>query len=111
LQDVIDETQDHSCAPTLASTSAHAPMSSAREIVPFVAPHAPIPEQAAVLTFGNISIRLTLTYLHHLRNCQGWGDRDGDAVFRAADAVMADAMTEIERAMLDQVGAKTDADR
>jgi hypothetical protein len=64
---------------------------------PFKAPHAPEPE--AVLTFGDIEIRLTLTYLHHLRNCQGWGDKHANNTMRAADNVMELGMQDIERAM------------
>lgn len=66
---------------------------------PFKAPAASHPEPEAVLRFGDIEVRLTLTYLHHLRNCQGWGDRSINNLYCDADLEMAQAMEMIERAM------------
>lgn len=68
-------------------------------IVPFTPPQAPEPEPQAVLKFGDVEIRLGLTYLHHLRNCEGWGDRHPNNVYFNADRTMDDAMGKIERAM------------
>lgn len=67
-------------------------------VTPFKA-RAPKPEPEAVLRFGDVEVRITLTYLHHLRNCQGWGDKETTDVFRAADEEMSKAMEAIEKAM------------
>lgn len=67
-------------------------------IVPFRAPRAPTPEPEAVLRFGAIEVRLSLTYLHHLRNCKGWQGDPGD-FFDEADVKMNDAMQQIEQEM------------
>lgn len=69
-------------------------------IVPFTPPRALSPEPEAILRFGDIEIRLGLTYLHHLRNCQGWGDRKCTVPeYVIGDRTMEDAMQQIERAM------------
>lgn len=73
------------------------------EIIPFMAPQAPKTEPEAILQFGDIKIRLTLTYLHHLRNCQGWGDRHPNNCFFDGDLKMRDAMDKIEAAMWDTI--------
>ena len=70
---------------------------TAAVFVPFRAPQAPKPEPEATVRFGDIEIRLTLTYLHHLRNCGGWGDRASS--FCDSDQTMSRAMHDIERAM------------
>ncbi len=72
----------------------------ATPIVPFTPPQQTSPEPEAILHFGDIEIRLGLTYLHHLRNCQGWGNRRTTSPeFFAGDRVMDSAMEKIEIAM------------
>lgn len=66
-------------------------------IVPFTPPLAPSPEPEAILRFGDIEIRLGLTYLHHLVNCQGWGDPGSS--YHCADRVMQKAVRQILCAM------------
>lgn len=72
-----------------------------KPIIPHTPPRAPSPEPEAVLRFGDIEIRLGLSYLHHLIVCQGWGDRMSN--YRPADMVMADAMTQIEKTMWEEI--------
>lgn len=71
----------------------------ATPIVPFAPPLQTSPEPEAILRFGDIEIRLGLTYLHHLRNCQGWGDRRTSPEFFTGDRIMDSAMEKIEIAM------------
>lgn len=68
-------------------------------IVPFRALYEPDSEPYAVLRFGDIEVRLSLTYLHHLRNCEGWGDRHPNNSMFGSDLIMRDAMESIEREM------------
>ncbi len=73
-------------------------------IVPFRAPGAPEPEPEAVLRFGDVEIRLTLTYLHHLVACQGWGDRASS--YADADRAMSESMKLIEVDMWARIDAE-----
>lgn len=88
----------------------HTAPCTATAIVPFTPPRSATPEPEAVLRFGDIEIRIGLTYLHHLRNCQGWGDRRTTSPeFFAGDRIMDDAMEQIERAMwaaIDKAGGR-----
>ena len=70
-------------------------------IVPFTPTRLASPEPEAEIRFGGVTIRLGLCYLHHLVNCQGWGDRQSS--YREADRVMGDAMNAIQREMWAQV--------
>lgn len=73
-------------------------------IVPFTPPRASTPEPEAILKFGDIEVRLGLTYLHHLWLCNGWGDRQCTSrPFVEGDLVMQDAIGQIERAMWAQI--------
>lgn len=80
-------------------------------ITPFKAPRAPEPEPEAVLKFGDIEIRLTLTYLHHLRNCQGWGDRTypSDGGYGDANRTMDQTMQLIEQEMWKEIDRRKEA--
>lgn len=82
-------------------------MDKTQTIVPFTPPRAPSPEPQAILRFGDLEIRLGLTYLHHLVTCKGWGDLAGTVeAYREGDRVMADAMHLVERAMWEQIEAE-----
>ncbi len=69
-------------------------------IIPFTPPRAPEPEPEAIVRFGDVEIRIGLTYLQHLILCGGWSD-PGCTVeaYRDGDRVMADGMEQIQRAM------------
>lgn len=73
-------------------------------IVPFAPARAGEPEPEAEIRYGGVTIRLGLTYLHHLVTCQGWGDRESS--FFQADRVMGNAMNEIQREMWAQIDRK-----
>lgn len=76
-------------------------------IIPFKAPRAPESEPEAVLKFGDVEVRLTLTYLHHLANCGGWSDRATSETFFNADRVMSEAVHAIEKAMWAEVDQRS----
>lgn len=71
-------------------------------IVPFRALTAPTPEPEAVLKFGEIEVRLPLTYLRHISNCLGCGPM-GASTFLSADLAMGDAIQAILRAMREEI--------
>jgi hypothetical protein len=66
-------------------------------LVPHTPPRAPEPEPEAILRFGDIEIKIGLTFLHHLRDCRGWGDTQ--SIYASGDKVMGDGMEMIEKAM------------
>jgi hypothetical protein len=57
------------------------------------------PEPYAVLTCGDVEIRLGLTYFHHLVLCRGWGDRDSS--YFAEDMKMHAAVSKIRKLLFD----------
>jgi hypothetical protein len=67
-------------------------------VEPGKCPHPREPEPYATITYGNIEVRIGLTFMHHLVQCRGWGDPD--AMFdQEGDDLMRRVMGEIEARM------------
>jgi hypothetical protein len=64
-------------------------------VEPGKVPHPREPEPYATLSFGNVEIRLGLTYFHHLVLCCGWGDKESS--YYNDDMVMHEAVGEIHK--------------
>jgi len=72
----------------------------------FDPPCAPKPEPRAVLEYGGVRVELTLTMVHHLINCRGWGNRD--SAYSTYDDKLHEAFVEIERRMYALLGIDSD---
>jgi hypothetical protein len=62
----------------------------------------PVEEETALLTYGDFTIKISLTYLHHLRD--NWLPTHGPAnLYQAADLKFSHALANIERQMWSKV--------
>ncbi len=65
----------------------------------FDPPQAPRREPRAVLQYRGVRVELTLTMVHHLIECRGWGAAPSVSAYAEQDRSLQEVMEEIERRM------------